>query len=205
MSESPRALLLDADGVCIESRGRFSEKYAADHGVDPTEFIKFFTGPFQDALRGKADLKDLIRKHTEIWRWNENPDDILQDWFEFENHTNKELVGLVATIKSAGMPVFLATNQEKYRADYLKNIMFPGVFTGVISSSEVGYVKDEPAFWMMAIGRLATSVPGIIPEEILYYDDSESGVLTAAEVGIVANVYESPLQLIRALKLRNVE
>ena len=205
MSESPRALILDADGVCIQSRGRFSEKYAADHGADSADFVEFFAGPFQEALVGRADLKELIVKHTEVWRWNERPDDILHEWFEFENNINKDLIDLVSNVRRAGLPVFLATNQEKYRTDYLRSTMFPNVFTGIISSSEVRFVKDDPGFWMMAIGRLCGAVPGIIPDEILYYDDSEGGILTAAEVGIVADIYESPLQIIKALKLQDLE
>jgi putative hydrolase of the HAD superfamily len=186
-----KAALLDADGVVIMPQKLFSRQYAEKYGYDPESFQEFFTGEFSDAINGKADLKDLIRKHNDIWHWNNDPQELLDMWFAAENVIDKEVLEVVAQQRDKGLPVYMATNQEQYRAMYLREVMFPDVFDSLFVSSEIGYMKRDPEYWVAVLGKLEVDVPGIKPEQIVFFDDSQDSIDGAAHSGIRAYLYKN--------------
>ncbi|HVI69005.1 MAG TPA: hypothetical protein VM581_00950 [Magnetospirillaceae bacterium] len=189
-----KALLLDADGVTILAPQPYSFTYAEQQGLNPASIEPFFKGPFQEALRGKANLKELISQHHDTWKID-NPDQFLRDWFAAENVPAIAIQSIITECQSKGTPVFLATNQESYRTTYLREVMFPHVFNGMLVSCELGFTKNEPGFWQAALSEIAKSIPGIIPSEILYFDDSETYITSAAHAGIDARLFEGPHQI----------
>lgn len=186
-----KAALFDADGVVIMPEKLFSRQYAEKYGLELESFQAFFTGEFSDAITGKADLKDLIRKHNDIWRWERDPQELLDMWFAAENSTDKEILELIAEQRANGLPVYIATNQERYRARYLREIMFPNLFDGLFVSSEIGAVKRDPEYWVAVLGKLTVDVPGIEPGRIVFFDDSQDSIDGATEAGIRAYLYAS--------------
>lgn len=66
-------------------------------------------------------------------------------------------------------------------------------------TSDIGYRKNQPEFYHAVIAELQKYHPGIQPEDILFFDDSQSKVDTARSVGIDAHVYESVAQVERLL------
>lgn len=190
-----KAALYDADGVVIVPQKLFSRQYAEKYGLDPASFQAFFTGEFSDAVLGKADLKDLIRKHNDIWHWDGDPQELLDMWFEAENHTDEELLAIIKQQRESGLPVYMATIQERYRAKYLREIMFPGLFDGIFVSSEIGYMKKDPEYWAAVLGKLALDVPGIKPNQVIFFDDSQDSIDGASQAGISAHLYENAEQI----------
>lgn len=195
-----KALLLDADGVTILAPQPYSFTYAEQRGLDPATIEPFFKGPFVEALRGKADLKQLIRAHADTWKVDD-VDRFLSDWFAAENVPSVALPELIAACRAKNIPVFLATNQEKYRAAYLRDVMFPGVFDDMLISCELGAIKTEPTFWTAALDAVAKKVPGITAGDILYFDDGKSYITAAKNAGIDARLYEGPEQIKESLGL----
>ena len=189
-----RAVLFDADGVLILAPQLYSRKYAAEHGLDPLAFEPFFRGEFAAALRGEADLKDLLRE-SKIWNWKRDPQELIDAWFTAENHPNHELIALIRELRAAGTPVFLATNQERYRAKYLREVMFPDLFDELFISCELGCTKSGDQYWQKVLARLGERIPGIKPAEIIYFDDSPSHLTPAARAGITTHLYENPGQV----------
>ena len=120
-------------------------------------------------------------------------------WFGAENHTDSELLGIIKDLREAGTPVYIATNQEKYRAKYLQEIMFPNVFDGMFISSEIGYQKKDKEYWVSVLGRLAIDIPGIEPGQIAFFDDSQDSIDRASTVGINAFLYQNAEQVKKAL------
>lgn len=190
MSSHIQALLLDADGVTVLPPSTFSAHYAKQIGKQPEDFIPFFTGPFRQALAGKADLESLIREYHDLWQWDRPFKELIRDWCEYENHPNQPLIELVARLRSSDLPVYLATNQEKHRTSYLKNVMLKGVFDGIIASCEVGYTKSEPQYWAAAIARIQQSHPSVTAATTAYFDDKPKDTQAAADAGLDAHVYE---------------
>jgi hypothetical protein len=44
-------------------------------------------------------------------------------WFEVENAVDTRVIGVIRVLQRAGLTCYLATNQERYRAAYMKTVM----------------------------------------------------------------------------------
>lgn len=192
-----RAVLLDVDGVLAIPEELFSRKYAVSKGWEPQRFHNFFVGEFQQTLLGKLDLKELITRHQALWQWEGDINHLLDQWFQSENVPNKPLLSYVKILRST-VPCYLATNQERYRGEFIKQVMFPG-FDGYFISNEMGIKKPDVAFFEKTIQVLQSSIPGILPAEILFLDDTPSHISGAKAAGISAHLYKSPEQAIQLL------
>lgn len=185
-----KAILFDVDGVLIKS-DRFGDYYQKITGVTSAEMQPFFSGPFRECKIGKADIKKELVPWLEKWKWIGSPDEFLQTWFEYENKPNVELLNLIKKIRKQNVLCYLATNQEKYRAEFIWNTMkFSDYFDGMFCSSNLGVAKPDAKFYKIILGKLQEQ-HGISPEEILYFDNDPIGVEVAQQLGIVANVASS--------------
>ena len=198
---SYKAILLDADGVMILAPQPYSYTYAEQRGLDPQKIEPFFATSFREALRGKADLKELITNAPDTWHWTGDPQQLLNDWFAAENVPSVAFLPIIKTARAGGVRIYLATNQEKYRAAYLRETMFTDVFDDILVSCEFGAIKREPEYWAAALAKIAADVPDITPQQILYLDDSQADVDVARLTGIDARLYTGPEQLVELLKV----
>jgi putative hydrolase of the HAD superfamily len=192
---APKILLMDADGVIIRPPRPFSQLHADQRSFEAREIEPFFEGDFRLATVGKADVKELINKHRDLWHWDGTPDELLRRWFEAEHHIDHELLNVLQQIRAAGVPVYLATDQEKYRAAYLRDVMFPGKFDGAFISCEIGYEKTEPEFFIAVLEQLRAKYPAITPADIAFFDDSPAKVESARTLGIAAQFYANRSQI----------
>jgi putative hydrolase of the HAD superfamily len=184
-------LLFDADGVMTLPEEYFSIVYARSHGLDPATFENFFKTDWADFVTGKKDLKEHISNNPEFWQWNSDADELLKYWFEIENIQNIELIDLIKDYRSRGIKCYLATEQEKYRGEYMKNIMFPELFDGYFITAELGVKKDNPEFFIKIIDHLKLSEARIEPSDVFFFDDSQSKVDAANAVGINGILYKN--------------
>ncbi len=185
-----KVALFDVDGVLIIPPKLFSEQYCENYGINLNEQVKFYaTKEFQDASIGKFDLKDAIRIHSELWQWDGEPEELLNMWFEGENYPNKPLLNLIKVMRAKKVSVYLATQQEQYRASYLKEVIFKDKFDGIFCTCYLGYSKREDHFWKEVLRSLESSHPGLKPGEIAYFDDKQHLVDKAREFGIDAYLY----------------
>lgn len=181
--------LFDVDGVVVLPPKPFSVVYAEEHGLNPDLFKQFFTGDFVKALTGKADIRDLIRTNFDIWHWDRDPQELLDQWCRAEDYPNHELIAVIQEYRKHGIRAYLATNQEMYRTKYLLEQTFPTAFDGIFASYTIGYTKHESAYWTAVLKQLAAEIPGILPEQIAYFDDQQDGVTMAHEAGIAAYLF----------------
>jgi FMN phosphatase YigB (HAD superfamily) len=168
----PRVILFDADGVLIRPPELFSHAYARRLGYPPDHFLPFFKGPFLKAILGQADLKDLIRQHNHLWHWSGDPTPLLQRWFNHENVRNEPLLAFIRKLRTAGTPCYIATNQEQYRAAYLRTVMFPHELDGIFVSCELGFQKPDPKYFETILNQLRHTYPDLQPAEVVFFDDS---------------------------------
>ncbi len=197
--EQPRAILFDADGVIIRPPKLFSYIYEEEHGLAPGSLQPFFNEEFEAVTAGHGDLKELIRKRNDLWRWPGDPAELLTQWFTAENHVDQALIDLIRRQRAGGRCVYLATNQEKYRAAYLREVMFPGVFDELFISCELGCLKTEQRFFKQVLERLQEAEPTLSPEQVLYFDDRQDALDTAAAAGIATCLYKNPTQIKKVL------
>ena len=183
-------ILFDADGVLTLAEEAFSIVYARSHGLDDEPFEHFFQTEWRDYVMGKKDLKQSITENRQLWQWDADADSFLDYWFKTEDIRNDQLIELIRTLDQKGVACYLATEQEKYRAAYMKDVMFPGLFRDYFITCELGFTKNDPAFYQAIIERLRQDRPDLTPQDIIFFDDGQSKVDTAASVGINAQLYQ---------------
>ncbi len=189
-----KALLFDADGVLTLPEEFFSRVYARSHGLDEKLFDDFIHGPFRKTSIGQADLRELILEYADLWQ-HEDPDAIMKQWFESEDIRNEPLLKLVQELRGKGVKCYLATNQEKYRGTYMKEVMFPGLFDGYFISYALGVVKPNIEYYQKVLAAIQNDIPELQPSDILFFDDSQENVDGAAALGIDARLYEGVEQV----------
>lgn len=185
-----KCILFDADGVIINSE-IFSVQYQKRFGVTNDEMLPFFMGIFQDCLTGKADLKEVITPYLKNWKWAGTVDDFLQFWFKAEHHIDEKMIDLVKVLQSKNIKCHLATNQEGYRTEYMKNTMgFKDIFDHIFSSAEIGYKKPDREFYQFIFNWI-NKTESTAKEEIFYIDDSQKAIDAANSFGINGHFYAS--------------
>jgi FMN phosphatase YigB (HAD superfamily) len=191
MKPKYKAVLFDVDGVLIIPPKLFSVQYCEKYGVNPDLQEQFYaTKEFKDAGVGTFDLKEAIRIHNDKWQWHGEIDELLRMWFEGENYPNEPLFEVVEQLRSSDVKVYLATQQEKYRAQFLSDEVFKDKIDGMLVSCNIGYGKHENHYWNFVINQLQP----LLPSEIAYFDDRQSLVDLAKKHGISAFLYKNATQ-----------
>jgi putative hydrolase of the HAD superfamily len=188
-------LLFDADGVLTLPEEVFSVVYARSYGLDPEPFEEFFRNDWQPIVTGKKDLKVSIKENPSLWQWQGAVDDLLDYWFKTEDIRNNELIEVIHELKNSGINCYLATEQEKYRGEYMKNVMFKDLFDGYFVTAELGVSKTEPQFFELILEKLKEEYPDIEPRDITFFDDSQSKVDTACSAGINGQLFTNVSQV----------
>jgi putative hydrolase of the HAD superfamily len=197
MDREVKAILFDADGVLTVPEELFSVVYARSHGLDIARFDRFFQETFPAALVGQADLKELIAQSHDIWQTSD-PDAVVDQWLRSEDVRNEEALEIIQQLRHGGIKCYLATNQEKYRGNYMQDKMFAGQFDGYFISNELGVKKPEREFFEKAIAGMRADIPDLKPEEVVFLDDTPSHIDGAQQLGIDARLY-TDLEQIRSL------
>jgi putative hydrolase of the HAD superfamily len=178
--------MFDADGVVIQSE-MFSHKFAQEFKINGSELDSFFATDFQECLIGKSDLKIVIKPWLEKWNWSKSVDEFLLYWFKSEHHINSKLIDTIIELRENKIQCILATNQEKYRLEYMKKEMgFEKIFDKIYSSSFIGFKKPDVQFYNYILDDLNES-----PDHIIFYDDSLKNVENATSIGIDAYLYDN--------------
>lgn len=179
-------ILCDVDGVLAIGEP-FGARLARELQVGADATAPFFRGRFLDCLVGQADLKEEIAGYLPAWGWRRSVDDFLEYWFSSEHVINAPLVALLQSYRQQGLRCYLATNQERYRTEYiLERKGFAQQFDGAFSSCHVGCMKHDPAFFSQVLERL-----GVSAQAVLFWDDSPGNVATAQTAGLHAERYSS--------------
>ncbi|NTV21999.1 MAG: HAD hydrolase-like protein [Candidatus Yonathbacteria bacterium] len=181
-----KAILFDLDGLVIIGQGKlFSDRVSEEMHIPSESISEFFTKDFRECSFGRSDLKENIAPYLVAWGYKGTVDDFLRYWFEGESHTDEEVLSLVNTLRSRGIECYIATRQEKYRKEYLMNVVgLKDKFDGIFATCDIGYDKWEEGYWKYVFDKL-----NMIPEEIMFFCDSEKNVENAKTFGVEAYFY----------------
>ena len=183
-----KAVVLDADGVVILGE-IFTSRVEREHGIPKEKTMPFFDSVFMECLTGKADLRQELKKVILDWGWKGSTDELLEYWFRGESNMNKDLARYMGELRTFGISIFLATNQEKHRTEFLKNEMgFNDIFDGIFSSCDLGIRKPNPEFFRV-VARSISNEFGIGANETVLWDDSQENVDSAIKSGMKAFLY----------------
>jgi putative hydrolase of the HAD superfamily len=179
-----QAVLFDADGVIIHPF-RFAAYLEREHGISRTMTEPFFRGVFLECLTGQRDLKTAVEPFLTSWDWNSGVASFLECWLREDDAPDHAMLAEVAALRKSGTRCYLATNQERYRAAYMREQMrFGEQFDGIFASCYLGVMKPDPAFFTHVATRL-----GVPPEQILFWDDAPANVEQARACGWCAELF----------------
>lgn len=179
-----KVLLLDFDGVISPGR-YFSEIYSEKFGVDLEVMNPFFEMNKPTVNIGKGNLKELLKGVLEEWKWQGTNEELLDFWLNSDSDIDDRFEIISSEIKDMGFKIYLATDQEKYRSEFIWNERgLKKWMDGRFISCDIGFMKGSKEFFEFVVGEL-----DVRPEEILYFDDSQLKVDSAKKVEIDARIY----------------
>lgn len=187
----PKYILFDADGVIIHSE-LFSHQYAKAFDIKSEDMLPFFLGDFSPCLVWKANLKEILPHRLPKRNWKWSVDEFLDYWFSSENHPDHNLLAYIQQFRSQWFICCVATNQEYWRVEYMKTTMrFSELFDFVFSSAQLWIKKPNQEFFQRIHHLLEEQYTAtILPEDIMFFDDTQENVEQAKELGINAYIYQ---------------
>jgi len=187
-SNSIKAILFDVDGVMTygfeNGEYKWPKQIAEKYNLDLTKIHNFFRDN-QEPWVGTGDLKKQIESYLKDCGWQLSVDEFLEEWFNFDYHPVKETINLAKKLKEMGYTVAVATQQESYRNQFLKDNLLPqGLFEEVFSTCDVGFTKKDLNFWKHITDKLE-----LTPNQIVMIDDNPEVLETSKKIGFKTILY----------------
>lgn len=181
-----KVVIFDGDGMVINKPMLFSLKFSKEFNIPYDKILPFFKKEMEDCRIGKADLREELKKYIEIWGWKKSIQELLEYWFESEDYPDERVLDCIKDLQSAGIKCYLATNNEKYRADYITYEMgFGKIFDKVFASAYMGCKKGDRGFWKKVFKELNK----FKKSEIMVWDDRQKNIDSAKDFGFSASLY----------------
>ncbi|WP_421759637.1 HAD-IA family hydrolase [Devosia sp.] len=190
-----RTVLFDVDGVLIhgyhtkpEKQVRWDATLKADLGVDPDQFrAEFIFDVFvKKVLVGQVSLLEALERVLPRLGYRGPAMAFVRYWLEHDSHLNQPLLDVVASLKAKGTPLFVATNQEHMRAQWLwKNLGLENYFDDMFHAARVGALKPTKPYFEWVNARLGPQA-----EPPLFFDDTPEVLKAARTHGWEAVQYD---------------
>jgi putative hydrolase of the HAD superfamily len=191
----PSLVLWDADGVLQRmSEGEESIRSSVEDLVEDVDgFVAEAVEVERPALRGEVRWLDVLPGLLARWGISEAYDDLVRAWLATVPVPGSR--DLVRALREAGVPCYLASNQDRHRACYMQQRLgYPELLDGGFFSCELGLAKPDPAYFRTVLDRL-----GAGPGDALLIDDNAANVASARELGMAAELWShrEPVAVLR--------
>ena len=180
-----KAVCFDADGVVQRTPSTFRASLVelAGDADKADEFLAEVFAAERPCLTGEREFAPMLQTVLRRWKSPVNVEQALLIWTLIE--PVEETFAVVERIRSSGVHVALASNQQSHRAGIMTTQLgYAGRFDQLFYSCELGVAKPDPAYFESLLMRL--EMPG---DEVLFVDDHESNVRAAREVGLNAETF----------------
>lgn len=174
-------LLLDADGVIQHNQRLISH---LERLLEGRASMAQLMDAEQRAIVGTEDLREVLAQFVAEHEVPHTADELLAVWCDTEPDT--EALDLVRCVRAAGTPVYLATNQQPVRGQWMLDTLgYQDIFDGLFASFQMGVAKPDPAYFEHIVEVLA-----IDPAHTLFIDDLTANVEGARAAGLQAAWHE---------------
>jgi len=194
--------LFDIDGVIIHYEEYFSRTLCTQEYDNP---IKVMDEYYKSSIncecdKGKRDIYEEIKPYLAKMKWYGNPEDYFKLQWNFEkDYIGKEILEKINKLKNIDHKVFIASNQNQYRKQFLINEMcLKTRFNDCFFSCDIGYVKNENEYWEFVEDYFVNN--NIDKEEVLFFDDLIENVNMAKNYGITSMQIKSKNQILDYLE-----
>lgn len=178
--------LFDIDGVLIHYSDYFSSTLSTTKYNNPKKNIDdFYKSQInRECDKNKKNILQEIQPYLQKMNWNGDVESYLQlQWNYEKGFIETDLLQKIRLLKSAGHKVFIASNQNKYRRDFLVSAMhLPEYFNHCFFSCDIGYVKSEKEYWDYIQNYLRENK--MESEHTLFFDDLIENINMAKSLGI---------------------
>jgi putative hydrolase of the HAD superfamily len=176
-----RHVMFDADGVLQELPGGWLAAAEPYFGVRTLEFLQQSYAAQLPTLSGRGDHLVNLAAALAEFGVTAPLEDVYRDiWLRMEPAPAS--LAVVRALRDSGYGVHLGTNQERYRAAHMREVLgYDALFDVSCYSWELGAAKPDPAFFAEAARRI-----GAEPPAILFIDDSPPNVAAARDAGLTA-------------------
>lgn len=181
MAARIRHVLLDADGVLQHLPGGWYAAMEPYLGERTREFMLKTWSEELPMLAGQGDYLLVLAASLAEYGVPAPVQEVYAAvWHRIE--VVGESIELVRALRAGGFGVHLATNQERYRAAYMRTVLgYDALFDVSCYSCDLGVAKPAPAFFTEAARRI-----GAEQQTILFIDDREQNVEGARAAGLAA-------------------
>ncbi len=179
-----KALMVDVDGVLVDGRpedGRhWNTSLEEDLGFTADALQEqFFTPYWENIVLGRVGLVEHLTTALRQIAPDASPAAVVSYWFERDSRVVAPLLLELSRVRSTGIRVYLATNQEHLRAAYLMdNLGLAEHVDGIFYSARLGAKKPDAEFFARV--EAAVGLPG---DEMLLIDDSRQNIEAALKAG----------------------
>lgn len=176
-----RHVMFDADGVLQELPGGWIAAAEPFFGARALEFLQRSYEAEQPTLAGQGDHLAIVTATLAEFGVAVPVADVYRGiWLSMEPVAAS--LAVVRALRQGGYGVHLGTNQERYRAAHMREVLgYDGLFDVSCYSCELGAAKPDLAFFTEAARRI-----GAEPSAILFIDDNAGNVAAAREAGLSA-------------------
>ncbi|MDB5478243.1 MAG: family hydrolase [Alphaproteobacteria bacterium] len=191
-------IFFDVDGVLINGfsarsdhyRRRWDENLERDLGIVPQDMQNaFFERGFKDVILGKRDLLKALDDVLPEMHYRGMAQTLVDYWLKHDSEINTETMEIVKKLKARpGMRLFLATHQEKYRANHLwHELGFKEYFEEIYYSGRMGMSKTEHRFFDLIENELC-----LTERDCLLIDDDPKVIEAATKAGWHTILFNGP-------------
>ncbi len=177
-------LMMDVDGVLVTGRPSdglpWKTDLEADLGVSPEDLHEAFFRPYwSDIVTGKRALHAVLGNVLTDIAPHLSSSELIDYWFANDARLEESVLEAMENLRKPGMQVYLATNQDTLRAQYLWDDLGLKVYAdGMLSSARLSAAKPDPEFFMRASNHTNAPV-----SEHLLIDDSQANTAAAKAAG----------------------
>ncbi len=174
-----KAVIFDLNGIFLQAP-KLGHRLAQDYGVKHEEFLPVLHEVMHKVRQlGAASAFSYWQPHLQKWGINFSEREFFDYWFGAEK-VSEQMVTFAKQLRAKGIKVFVLSNNFRERAEYYGH--YPWVHEAVDKvyfSFNTGFVKPDVRAW-----QLILSENNLKPEGCLYFDDKESNLKAAEEIGI---------------------
>lgn len=191
----PYYIFFDLDGVLIngfhsnpDKTNRWDRNIEQDLGIKQEELTaNFFETSFMDVIIGKQDCKEALQEALPSFSESVSAEQLMQYWFEKDSEFNQDVMAIVQALSELPeVKLYIATNQEHYRADFLWNDAgLKNYFEDIYYSARLGCLKEDPDYFSQIVRELH------LPDKnVLFFDDSPKNIDVAKQFGWDAVIFD---------------
>lgn len=177
-----QAVLFDADGVLQQRPQGWRDALGERLGFsgNPSDFLADVYNAETPILDGQAEFPEVLATLLSRWNCRASLEEALRVWTMLD--VDSEITDTIRTLRQNGIACHLASNQERYKARYMSEVLgYRDLFDREFYSCHIGLKKPDGGYFRAILNTLE-----LPPDQLLFIDDRQANVDSAREVGLHA-------------------